>query len=269
MPKDGYVCESFTRAVVSKVLTFNNINWALLAEEKWRGKVGNGEVVPYREAGEELTYKRIILNKFNFDVSVLDSDIDQVEDERKLASKRVEDIRNSPEALAAAKESRGIQDQKKKLKGKIAMEEIDRDHSRKMITYFTFEDPDEERASEFASKAANNEIRLQNLQKNIRRLDTLHREGNSRMLNALDAVGKLNKEMKELKVLCQVKMTSIKKLSSLTRRPKSFTSSPIVGDVADGDWDQIQIELKPCSLCGKCFPNFDVVMGSCGCFYHP
>ena len=147
----------------------------------------------------------------------------------------MDDIRNSPEALAAAKESKGIEDQMKKLKGKIAMEEIERDHSRKMITYFTVEDPDEEKASEFASKAANNEIRLQNLQEDIRRLDTLHREGNSRMLNALDVLGKLNKEMKELKELRQVKMTSIKKLSSPTRRPKSFTPSAIVGDVADGD----------------------------------
>ena len=59
-------------------------------------------MVLYREAGEELTYKKIILNKLNSDISILDSDIDQVEDERKLASKRVEDIRNSPEALASA-----------------------------------------------------------------------------------------------------------------------------------------------------------------------
>ena len=51
MPKDGYVCESFTRAVVSEVLTFTNMNWALLVEEKWRGKVENGEVVSYREVG--------------------------------------------------------------------------------------------------------------------------------------------------------------------------------------------------------------------------
>ena len=157
----------------------------------------------------------------------------------------------------------------KKLKGKIAMEEIDRDHSRKMITYFTVENPDEERAAEFASKVANNEIRLQNLQEDIRRLDTLHREGNCRMVNALEAMGKLNKEMKELKDLRQVKMTSIKNLSSRTRRPKSFTPSPIVGDVADGDWDQIQNKLKPCSLCRKCFPKFDVVMGGYGCLYHP
>ena len=56
----------------------------------------------------------------------------------------------------------------KKLKGKIAMEETDIDHSRKMIYYFTIEDPDKERGAEFALKAANNEIRLQNLQEDIR-----------------------------------------------------------------------------------------------------
>ena len=107
------------------------------------------------------------------------------------------------------------------------------------------------------------------IEEDIRRLDTLHREGNNRMVDALEAVGTLNKEMKELKELRQVKMTSIKNLSSRTRRPKSFIPSPIVGDSVDGDWDQIRNELKPCSLCGKCFPKFDVVMDSCGCLYHP
>ena len=36
MPKDKYVCESFTCTVVSKVLFFTSINWAKLIEEKWR-----------------------------------------------------------------------------------------------------------------------------------------------------------------------------------------------------------------------------------------
>ena len=46
----------------------------------------------------------------------------------------------------------------KKLKEKVAMEEIDIDHSRKMINYFTIKDPDKERATEFVSKLSNNEI---------------------------------------------------------------------------------------------------------------
>ena len=38
MPKDGYVCESLTGAVVLEVLHFTSINWAKLGEEKWRAK---------------------------------------------------------------------------------------------------------------------------------------------------------------------------------------------------------------------------------------
>ena len=72
MPKDGYVCERFTRAKVSEVLTFNNMNWTLLTEKKWRGKVGNGDIVPYRETSEVLTYKAMILKKMNSEVSALD-----------------------------------------------------------------------------------------------------------------------------------------------------------------------------------------------------
>ena len=41
----------------------------------------------------------------------------------------------------------------KKLKGKVAMEEIDRDHSRKMINYFIVEDPNEERTAKFCLQA--------------------------------------------------------------------------------------------------------------------
>ena len=71
-----------------------------------------------------------------------------------------------------------------------------------MITYFIVEDPDEERAAKFVSKVSNNEIRLQKLQEDIRQLDILHRKGNNKMVNALEAVGMLNKEMKEPKELC-------------------------------------------------------------------
>ena len=39
MPKDGYVCGSLMRAVVSEVLHFTSINWAKLGEEKWREQV--------------------------------------------------------------------------------------------------------------------------------------------------------------------------------------------------------------------------------------
>ena len=38
MSKDGYVCESLMRVVVSEVLHFTSINWTKSGEEKWRAK---------------------------------------------------------------------------------------------------------------------------------------------------------------------------------------------------------------------------------------
>ena len=65
MPKDGYVCESFTKAIVSKVLTFTTMNWVLLVEEKWHRKSRNGEVVLYQEREQEQSYKVVVLEKLN------------------------------------------------------------------------------------------------------------------------------------------------------------------------------------------------------------
>ena len=92
MPKDGYVCESFARAVVSEVLMFTSMNWALLGEEKWRGKSGHGEVVCYRESGEEKTYKAVVLERIASELSAIESELTTLELERKQASDRVEDI---------------------------------------------------------------------------------------------------------------------------------------------------------------------------------
>ena len=102
MPKDGYVCESFTRAIVSKVLMFTSMNWVLLAEEKWQGKSGKGEVVCYQVLEEEQIYKTAFLDKMTIELSAIESELNKLEQERKLASDIVEDIQNSLEAIAFA-----------------------------------------------------------------------------------------------------------------------------------------------------------------------
>ena len=56
MPKDGYVCESFTCAVISEVLYFTSINWARLGEEKCRAKTSHGDVILYTDIEDELTF---------------------------------------------------------------------------------------------------------------------------------------------------------------------------------------------------------------------
>ena len=50
------------------------------------------------------------------------------------------------------------------------------------------------------------------------------------------------------------------------RRPQTFSPSCILGDLHDDDEDG---NMKPCALCGRGFPNRDIVMASCGCHHHP
>ena len=190
-----------------------------------------------------------------------------MEDEWKVASEKVEDIQKSPEA--STKQSKALEDQIRKLKGKATMEEDNRCHFQNMLNHFTIEDPYEERREKFTLKVSHCENQILKLREEIERLDTLHHQGNHRLLNALDVVCTLNKEIKDLKDARKVIMRSIQNLTNRTRWPRSFTPSSIVGDIANGDLDHDQIELKPCSLCGKSFPKLDVVMGSCGCLYHP
>ena len=192
--------------------------------------------------------------------------MNNLEQERKLASDRVEDIRNSPEVIASAQRSRALEDEMRKMKSKVSMEELDQHHSRLILKYYIEDDPDEEKVVEYTLKLANNESKLAQLHEQISRLDTLHREMNSRLLIALDAVGNLNKDRKEAR---KIKKKAIQTLTNPLRLPNSLHPSTIIGDIPNGVWDEAKTAKKPCSLCGKCFPKLDVVMGSCGCLYHP
>ena len=67
----------------------------------------------------------------------------------------------------------------------------------------------------------------------------------------------------------KIKKKAIQTLTNPLRRSNSLHPSCIIGRIANGDWDKAETAMKPCSLCGKCFPKLDVVMESCGCLYHP
>ena len=78
MPKDGYVCESFTRAIVSEVLYFTSINWARLGEEKWRAKSSQGEVILYKDSEDDLTYKSIVLEELKSELRIIENAIESL-----------------------------------------------------------------------------------------------------------------------------------------------------------------------------------------------
>ena len=157
----------------------------------------------------------------------------------------------------------------KKIRSKVTMEELDQHHSIMMLKYYVEDDRDDEKVAEYTLKIANNDCKLAQLRDQVSKLDSHHCESNSRLLNALDAVGNLNREIKDRKEARKTKMKVILTLTNPIRRPTSLHPSSIIGNIPNGDWDEAETTRKPCSLCGKCFPKLDVVMGSCGCLYHP
>ena len=62
--------------------------------------------------------------------------------------------------IASAQKSRTLEDEMKKMKSKVTMEELDQHHSRMMLKYYVEDDPDEEKVVEYSLKIANNDCKL-------------------------------------------------------------------------------------------------------------
>ena len=92
-----------------------------------------------------------------------------------------------------------VMEEIRKLKGKVAMEEKDKDHSNLMLKYYKDDGPNVYRVADFTSKVSKCMHRVGNLQQEITRLKTLHYDLNSRLLSAFEALRNLNKEIKDRK----------------------------------------------------------------------
>ena len=79
-PGTGFMPESFTRAVISKVLYSTNIDWAKLASAKWRAKTRPARIYRYTEDGNQLTYKKVILQNLQFDTNEIAEEIVELEE---------------------------------------------------------------------------------------------------------------------------------------------------------------------------------------------
>ena len=75
----------------------------------------------------------------------------------------MEDISSSPEAVAIAQKSIALEDEIGKFKGKVAMEEKDKDHSNLMLKYYKDDNLDTNGVDEFTSKVSNCMHRVGNL----------------------------------------------------------------------------------------------------------
>ena len=114
-----YMPESFVRAVISEVLYSTNIDWAKLASAKWRAKTRPARIYTYTEGGNQLTYKKVILQNLQFDKDEINEEIVELQEKKDLVTKSIHDIRQLPEILLKADRMTEIETELKKIKKKL------------------------------------------------------------------------------------------------------------------------------------------------------
>ena len=188
MPKDGYICESLTCAIVLEVLHFTSINWAKLGEEKWRAKSSPGKVILYKDSEEDVTYKSIILEELKSGLRIIENAIDSLKNDFAKAAAKVDEMRSTPENLETTERCKVIQEELEKLQAKLGVEELKLDHSKRMIGVYGV---DSIRALEHKAKLATSECFIQTIQQQIQELENLNQEEDYDIATALDNVGAL------------------------------------------------------------------------------
>ena len=76
----GYMPESFAKAIVSEVLYSTTIDWAKLASAKWRAKPLPAKIYYYTKGGQELTYKKIFLERLDVRADAIDEQLGHLEE---------------------------------------------------------------------------------------------------------------------------------------------------------------------------------------------
>ena len=133
--ESGFMPTSFTRAVISEVLYSTYIDWAKLASTKWRAKTRPAKIYRYREGGEQLTYRKVILQNLHIDVDEIAEEIAALEEKRDCLTKSVQDIRQLLEVLLKVDRSKEIETYLKRLRKKRQRTKVDLKHSKKMAAF--------------------------------------------------------------------------------------------------------------------------------------
>ena len=236
-----------------------------MASTKWRAKTRPARIYRYTKGGNQLTYKKVILQNLQFDKDEINEEIVELEEKRDLLTKSVQDIRQLPKVLLKADRMTEIETDLKRLRKKLQRTKVDLKHSKKMAK-FTATDPEcNEESKEWLQRVTTNKEKIQSLISKIEELSEINQKENPEVLNALAAV----KEVKTRLAHAQGRLGQIQSLyevhSRSMRRPQTFSPSCILWNLQNDDEDG---NMKPCALCGRGFPNRDIVMASCGCHYH-
>ena len=124
-----------------------------------------------------------------------------------------------------------------------------------------------EECEEWTRCVAKNEGDIAALRKQIGELKEILLVGNSELIRAKTTLKDINKSILHTKGRAATVRDLMEVYGKWTRRLQSITPSYIVGEVANPN-DSEEFVYK-CALCNTGFPSRNVVMASCGCYYHP
>ena len=105
------------------------------------------------------------------------------------------------------------------------------------------------------------------LRKQINDLKEITLHSNSDLISAKAALRSVKIRILDAKGRVAAVRDLLEVYGKRTRRPQSISPSCIVGEMTDpNDSEEF---VQKCALCNVGFPSRDVVMASCGCYYHP
>ena len=177
----------------------------------------------------------------------------------------MQQTRQLPEVVLKAERSKEIDMDLKRLRKKLHRTKVELKHNKKMAAFSATDLDWSEEQEEWRQRLTQNEECLNSLITQIQELDEINCRENAEVLNALAAVKNVKRIVADAKGRLGLIQNQIEVHSRTSRRPQTITPSSIIANLQEDDEDGC---LKPCSLCGKGFPNQDVAMASYGCHYH-
>ena len=135
LPNKGYMPESFARAVVSEVLHSTTIDWAKLAFAKWRAKPLSSKIYYYTEGGQELTYKKIFLERLTATADGIEEQLGHLEEERERLWNQLKNSQSSPEEAEKAEKQKEVESQVKNLNSQLRSAKFSLKTNRKMASF--------------------------------------------------------------------------------------------------------------------------------------
>ena len=197
----------------------------------------------------------------------IEEQLGHLEEERERLRNQLKNSRSSPEDAEKAGKQKEVESQVKNLNTQLRSAKFSLKTNRKMASFMATDPSCTQECGEWNQCVARDVEHIVALRKQINDLKEITLHSNSDLISTKAALRSVKIRILDAKG----RAAAVRDLSEVygkrTRQPQSISPSYIVGDMTDpNDSEEF---VQKCALCNTDFPIRDVVMASCGCYYHP